>query len=341
LQSADAALNAAETTGNAAMIALAQAAVNTANQTYVNAGGAGDAPTTTAPTSTPTSTTAPVGDGTSAIDGGSYPAVTAHQASGEVWAVSDTASTLESGSDTLSSSLTGATTAITAATATTSASAASMAALQAAISASGSFALLSNEQIGAAAASIATDIQALATVVGSAGEAFSTGVEKIATGSTVSSGPLPTGMGSAGEAAPTGVVTIVQGPPPTLTPGIPFSPPASEVPTPASTQGAQQVAGPVPVTLVNVSSTPTPVTIVSEAPQFQSQIALAPPIAQPPESSSGGGLGNVSLQFNFSGANFGANNPAQIQQSIQAAVIAALRQPTALVDQLRSAGARF
>jgi hypothetical protein len=64
--------------------------------------GAGSTTTSTSSSAVPVTTTS--GAGSAAIDGGSYPAVTAHQATGEVWAV-DTSGTSSSGGAAASSSI--------------------------------------------------------------------------------------------------------------------------------------------------------------------------------------------------------------------------------------------
>ena len=96
----------------------------TAAQDELNAANAAAGITTGTTTTTGTTSTAAVpvttatGAGTSAIDGGSYPAVTAHQATGEVWAVS-TSGASTTGAGTPVSGTTAAITAITNSTATT------------------------------------------------------------------------------------------------------------------------------------------------------------------------------------------------------------------------------
>ncbi len=95
IQNAQTAVTTAQTALNALTGATAAAASTTAttDQALLALGPALTSPIVTSTTgTTATGTTTPVAStgtaGTSAIDGGSYPAVTAHQAAGEIWAVS-------------------------------------------------------------------------------------------------------------------------------------------------------------------------------------------------------------------------------------------------------------
>jgi hypothetical protein len=95
---------------------LSQAGLS-ANGTWNN--GSGGSTTGTAGSSTPVASSSS-GSGTSAIDGGSYPAVTAHQASGEIWAV-DASGVASSGGGTVSAPSDSSSSLTTAAGATTDA----------------------------------------------------------------------------------------------------------------------------------------------------------------------------------------------------------------------------
>lgn len=151
-----------------------------------SAGGSG----VTASTSTGT-VTAATGSGTSAVDGGSYPAVTAHQASGETWSV--TTGTATAGG-TSSSSITQ-----TISSSNTVTSDTASGAVQAVATAVGSAAqaiATNSSQFGAVTAdlaSVAASITQIATAVSGA-------VTRIATGSTVTSQAPATYTGSSGQA---------------------------------------------------------------------------------------------------------------------------------------------
>lgn len=157
------------------------------------AGGGGTTTVTaTTPTSTVPVTATSSGGGTSAIDGGSYPAVTAHQAAGEVWSVTMSAAGTASA---------GVTPAAISQTITNTVNAAGgTGGLSSAVSGVGtSIQLLGNNLVASVAASTAAT-QAVS-------EAIAGLVTKIATGSIVSSGAGPVAVGGSGQGASTGLLT--------------------------------------------------------------------------------------------------------------------------------------
>jgi hypothetical protein len=141
------------------------------------------------------------GGGTSAIDGGSYQAVTAHQAVGEVWAVTTGAASSGGG---------GTVSAITETISNTVNSTAGSGDLSSVTGAVGGAVqeLASN---GQSLLNLATAVAASTTATQQIAEAVAGLVEKIATGSTVSSQPLATATGGSGTASSVGGVIMVTG----------------------------------------------------------------------------------------------------------------------------------
>jgi hypothetical protein len=252
LQVADAEYNAAEASGNAGAIATAQAAVDAANTAYVNAGGytgpgAGtstgatgvDNPllpqpasvgttdttgTTTTSTTGTTGTTATtsVGSttsgGTAANDGGSYPAVTAHQSSAEVWNVAMGTATSDTTSATSS--------AVTAAASSTDAATASQAASTAASSAVNATGYIAST-LATTADTLAATIAGLDTIAANTNPKGSATPINLSTGAVTGSLPtsqaLPTSQVGGTESGSIGGALNYWTPPPVTTVGAPLT----------------------------------------------------------------------------------------------------------------------
>ena len=236
----------------------------TAAQDELNAANAAAGITTGTTTTTGTTSTAAVpvtaatGAGTSAIDGGSYPAVTAHQATGEVWAVS-TSGASTTGAGTPVSGTTAAITAITNSTATTAS------ALNGVASATGTAA----QQISTVAgglvpinASMASVAAAVTTLVSDVGSALVVGGALVAGGntSTAAAGVVSTaGISTAGSLGVTGSYTDYSGgnmqgpaaPVPPAPPGYGTGPGTigNQPSNPNSPFGPTQINAPITVTV--------------------------------------------------------------------------------------------
>ncbi len=217
LAAADAALNKLEASGTAtdAQIAAATALVQTANQAYINAGGFQGGIRISGPIDTSGTNLAGVGTGassggvtstssSSAINGGVYPDVTAHQAAGEVWqvAVVGTGTGAVAGPTPVSTS--GSSSSNTSSAGSSASGTASIVA--GAVGTAYQLATLIGNLTGSIAAVADQVAQVAATITkGTPGQIQNVTLNA----TTVTSGSLPTVQGQGGSGAPTGVINTI------------------------------------------------------------------------------------------------------------------------------------